>query len=121
MSAWVFEELTVSMLTTQMILVRVVLAKVENVEKLVQLLRQIPIRQGEEGWNCVYWVKEALAQVEKSKGVVGTSVLDWETLRDAALTYCQRKKDEHRFDGKGKYDTQRVATYDLIQKKETIA
>lgn len=34
---------------------------------------------------------------------------------------AQKKKDQHRFDGKGKFDTSQVPTYDLIQGKETIA
>lgn len=58
-SEWVFEELTISMMPTQMILVWIMLAKIEQADRLRQLLRQIPIRQGEEGWNCVLWVKEA--------------------------------------------------------------
>jgi hypothetical protein len=44
-SEWAFEERTASMMPTQMILVRVLVAKVENSEKLAQLLRQVPIRQ----------------------------------------------------------------------------
>lgn len=120
-SEWVFEELTISMMPTQMILVRLVLAKIENADRLRQLLRQIPIRQGEEGWNCVLWVKEALFELERSKGVVGTCVLDWEAVRGAALSYCQQKKDQHRFDGRGNFDTSQVPTFDLIQRKETIA
>jgi hypothetical protein len=41
------------MMPTQMILVRALIAKVEHSERLAQLVRQIPIRQGQEGWNCV--------------------------------------------------------------------
>lgn len=86
---FVFEERPVSMMPADMILVRLVLAKVESMDRLTQLLRQIPIRQGEEeGWNCRFWVKEALLCIEQSKGVIGTSVLDWQAVRDAALTYC---------------------------------
>ena len=33
-------------------------------------------------------------------------------VRDGAMNYCQRKKDQHRFDGQG--------SYDLIEGKETI-
>lgn len=117
---WFFEERAVTMMSTQMILVRVLLAKIENKDKLVQILRQIPIRQGQEGWNCVFWVKEALENLERSKGVVGTSVIEWESVRDAALSYCQRKKDQHRFDGKGDFDMSRVATFDLTQEKEIV-
>jgi hypothetical protein len=119
-SQWVFEELSASMMTTKMILVRIMIAKIEDMDRLAQLLRQIPIRQGEPGWNCVLWVKEALSELEKSKKIIGTSVIEWKAVRDAAMAYCQQKRDQHRFDGRGDFDTSRVSTFDLIQKKETI-
>jgi hypothetical protein len=33
---------------------------------------------------------------------------------------AKKKRDEHRFDGKGNYDMTKAATYDLIDQKETI-
>jgi hypothetical protein len=120
-SEWAFEEKTASMMPTQMILIRVLVAKVENTEKLAQLLRQIPVRQREEGWNCVSWVQEALSEVKSSKKVVGTSVVGWKAVRDAAMDYVQEKKAQHRFDGEGNFDTSHVPTFDLIQRRETLA
>ena len=80
------------MMPTQMILVRILVAKVENTEKLAQILRQIPVRQGQEGWNCVSWVQEAFSELEKSKSVVGTSVVGWKAVRDAAMdTFSGRR------------------------------
>lgn len=108
------------MAPTQMVLVRILIAKIENTDKLAQLLRQIPIRQEQQGWNCVLWIKEALSQLEISKNIMGTSVIRWEAVRNAALSYCQQKKDEHRFDGTVKVGESRVPTFDLIQGKETI-
>lgn len=103
-----------------MILVRIMLAKVESTDKLAQLLRQIPIGQREEGgWNCVAWVREALLCIERSRGVVGTSVLVWEEVREAALSYCRQKRDQRRFDGSGKYDSTQVPTFDMVLMKET--
>jgi hypothetical protein len=46
--------------------------------------------------------------------------MEWQAVRDAAMQFCQQKKDAHRFDGKGNFDTSQVTTFDLIQKKETI-
>jgi hypothetical protein len=109
------------MMPTQMILVRVLLAKVEDTKALAQKLRRIPVRQGEEGWNCVVWVQEALASLATPKGVLGTNVLQWQRVRDIAMTYCQQKKDQHRFDGRGKFDMSKVPTWDLTHDKETIA
>lgn len=101
-------------------MVRILIAKIENREALAQLLRQIPIRQGTQGWNCVAWIKEALEQLQMSTNVIGTSVVEWEAVHDAAMSYVQNKKDQHRFDGKGSFDTKRVPTFDLIQGQETI-
>lgn len=115
-----FEERPVSMMPVDMILVRLMLAKVEDTNKLAQLLRQVPIGQREEGaWNCVAWVREALLRIERSEGVVGTSVLGWEDVRDAAMSYCRQKRDQRRFDGSGKYDSTQVPTFDMVLMKET--
>jgi hypothetical protein len=65
-------------------------------------------------------VEEALLHVENSKGIVGTSVVDWKIVRDTAMSYSQRKRDEHRFDGSVEFRRDRVPTFDLTQKKETI-
>jgi hypothetical protein len=119
-SSWEFEEAATTMMPSRMIMVRILIAKIESRDRLAALLRRIPIRQGQQGWNCVAWIKEALEQLQVSRDVVGRSVVEWEVVRSAAMEYCQRKRDEHRFDGKGSFDTMRVATFDLIQGKETI-
>jgi hypothetical protein len=106
-SEWEFEEASTTMLPSRMIMVRILMAKIESRDRLAQVLRQIPIRQGQQGWNCVTWIKEALAQLQMSTNLIGTSVVEWDAVRDAAMSYCQKKKDEHRFDGKGSFDTTR--------------
>ena len=119
-SEWEFEEAPTTMLPSRMIMVRILIAKIENRETLAQLLRQIPIRQGQQGWNCIAWIKEALEELQMSKNVIGTSAVEWEAVRNAAMSHVQKKKDQHRFDGKSSFDTAPVATFDLIQGKETI-
>ncbi len=69
-------------------------------------------------WNCVVWVRQALLALQNDGKAVGTSVLDWHTVRDAAMKYCQEKIDAHRFDGKVKFDMTRPATYDFLKKKK---
>lgn len=118
--AWFFEDKLTSMAPTQMILVRVLIAKIEDTKGLAQVLEQVPIRQEQQGWNCVLWIKEALSELQAAKNVIGTSVLEWEAVRNAAMSYCQQKRDEHRFDNTVEVDKSRVPTFDLIQGKETI-
>ena len=52
---------------------------------------------------------------------LGTSVMEWEKVRNQAMDYCQQKKDQHRFDGQGNFDRSKAPTYDLMEQKETIA
>lgn len=117
-SEWTFEELPLPRPNEYMILVRVMVAKIRKTDSLVQILRQIPIRQGQEGWNCVGWVKEALSRLEASRGILGTNMMQWQVVRDGAMSYVQQKKDQHRFDGKGNFDNSLVPTFDLLLQKE---
>ncbi|CAD0101385.1 unnamed protein product, partial [Aureobasidium mustum] len=82
---------------------------------------KMPGKEDTYGWNCVLWIKEALSELQTSTNIIGTNVLEWEAVRNAAMSCCQQKKDEHRFDGTVHVDTLRVPTYDLIQGKETIS
>ncbi|KAF7532236.1 hypothetical protein G7054_g8143 [Neopestalotiopsis clavispora] len=93
-SHFMFKERNISMLATSMILVRILVGKIENHERLASILRSTPIRAEQPGWNCVGWVQEA------------------------------HKAAEHRFDGKhrpGQFDHKKVATYDMVDTKgETV-
>lgn len=119
-SEWYFEERDWSLAPTNMLLVRILVAKVVDNSQLTSILRSTPVRQGEQGWNCVWWIKEALEKLERDGKTLGTSVTEWGKVRDGVMTYCQRKKDQHRFDGKGNFDMSKVPTYDLIEQKETV-
>jgi hypothetical protein len=119
-SEWYFEERDVPLAPTSMLLVRIMIGKIENKERLLNVLRNTPIRKGQLGWNCVGWVKEALEGLKADGRALGTSMIDWDRVRNESMGYCQKKKDEHRFDGKGNFDMHKAATYDLIEGKETI-
>ena len=56
-------------------------------ERLVRIVRSIPVRQSVAGWNCVSWVQEGLQALKDDGKALGTAIVDWETVRDAALTY----------------------------------
>jgi hypothetical protein len=109
------------MAPTAMILVRVVVGKIENMDRLISVMESVPVRGNQPGWNCVEWLREALALLGKDKRALGTSVTEWQTVRDAAMEYVATKAAQHRFDGKakpGQFDPSKVATYDLLEKKE---
>ncbi|KAA8618942.1 hypothetical protein A1F94_005562 [Pyrenophora tritici-repentis] len=95
---WLFEEKKTSMLPTSALLVRVLIAKVENKDRLQSILRNTPFKQGVVGWNCVAWVQEALQSLEADGKALGTGVTEWTKVKTSAMEYCQRKREEHRFD-----------------------
>ncbi|KAK7714856.1 hypothetical protein SLS57_006927 [Botryosphaeria dothidea] len=82
-----------------MLLVRVMIGKIEKKDRLLDIMRRTPIRQDRPGWNCVEWVKEVLEAFRSDGKTLGTSIIEWGKVRDAAMGYVQSKKDQHRFDG----------------------
>lgn len=107
------------MAPTAMILIRVVVGKVKDKDRLLTLLNSIPIQEGRADWNCVEWVKDALRAVENDKKkVLSSSVLSWESVRESAMRYCADKRAQKRFDGSSKWNKFKVPTFDLIQGKE---
>lgn len=65
-------------------------------------------------------MKEALEALKTDTNALGTSVVEWDKVRSTVMEYCQRKKDQYRFDGQGQFDKDKVPTYDLMERKETI-
>lgn len=119
-SEWFFEERETPLAPTNMLLVRVMIGKVEKKERLLDVLRKTPIRQGQPHWNCVEWVREVLEGLRADGKALGSCVIEWDKVRDAAMGYCERKKEQHRFDGQGNFNTGKVPTYDLVEQTETI-
>lgn len=120
-SIWSFEERGTSMRQTAMILVRVLVGKIENDERGKALLRNVPVKGDQPGWNCVGWVEEALEALHRDGRVLGTSISSWQLIRDTAMEYVDRKKREHRFDDQGSIITSsRVPTWDMLVGRETV-
>lgn len=117
---WEFEKKAVSLRPTSMLLVRVLIAKVDDVGRLDTVLRQAPVKDGTKDWNCVTWLKDALELVGKDRRALGRSVIAWDTVRKTAMDYCNQKKVAGRFSS-AEYDSEKVPTYDLLERKETIA
>ncbi|GAQ09302.1 hypothetical protein ALT_6623 [Aspergillus lentulus] len=72
---WFFEESECSPAPSSMLLVRIMIGKVVDANLLVGILQNTPNRQGHPGWNCVFWVKEALEKLKVNPSALGTSVV----------------------------------------------
>ncbi|KAF0327542.1 hypothetical protein GQ607_005086 [Colletotrichum asianum] len=114
---WNYECDEIPLIPTSMILVRVVVAKVKNTEKLLSKFDNTTPRQ-EENYNRVKWVQEAYDMALGAKLALGTSAGDWSLVRDTAMWYVEKKKLEHRFDGRVQYDSSQIPTWDMLENKE---
>jgi hypothetical protein len=122
-SPFFYEEVDLEVYSaTAMLLIRVIIAKVEKIERIRQILRAIPIPQREQaGWNCVSWVREALEMLDADEEALGTRKLDWNAVRAAAMAYCGEKISSGRFNGTTQsqgFDLGRPPTFDLLENKE---
>lgn len=110
------------MAPTNMILVRVLVAKVIDKKKLQGILRGIPVRPEQPGWTCKSWVKEAVESLQDGQAI--SRSLDWDRLSEIALWYVEQKAYEHRFDGQaepGYFDETQVATWSTLNGSELVA
>lgn len=117
---WIFERCPPTTASTAMILVRVLIGKVARKERLESVLESVPIRADQSGWNCVEWVREAVLGLERDGRALGTCETSWDAIRDTAMRYVEEKRSQHRFDGRGEFDMSKIATWDLLERKETI-
>lgn len=127
--SWEYTSEVTGTVRTNALLVRILIAKVNDQAVLESILATIPIRAEDPaypGWNCVAWLKEALETIashpQRSKAL-GTAILDWQTVRNAAMDYVGKKREQSRWgvDAHKTYDMQKAPTFDLLQEKETIA
>lgn len=107
-----------------MLLVRIMIGKVADMDRLIAAFENTPIRGGQPGydqWNCVAWIQEALELAQRDGKALGAAVTDWGSVRDTAMWYVEKKKNEHRFDGQAHFDQSKAPTWDILEKRETIA
>ncbi|KAL0929465.1 uncharacterized protein CTRU02_215631 [Colletotrichum truncatum] len=115
---WEYESKKVTMAPTSAILVRVVIAKIEDKDRLKSIFEEISLES--EDFNCVKFVKDGWRAAQKDNKALGTSAKGWKAIRDTAMWYVEKKRAEHRFDGTGTYDPTKVPTWDMLEDKELI-
>ncbi|KAI5800040.1 hypothetical protein EDC01DRAFT_648705, partial [Geopyxis carbonaria] len=113
-TGWYFHEQTISLKPTNFILVRVMIGKINRKDHVEKIIREIPIKPEEPGWNCISWVQEALAALQADEKALGTSNVNWNAVRDTAMWYVEKKKAEDRFVGGSGY-IEKVPTWDLLK------
>ncbi|KAF5691720.1 hypothetical protein FCIRC_298 [Fusarium circinatum] len=117
---WHFEEIDISTDAPSMILTRVVISKVKDLDRLCLRFRRTPIQQEVKTWNWVDWIEAAFDEIAQDYDNLETCVTKWENLRDTVMRYIELKTLAHRFDGTRAYDFTKVPTWDMLRGAEII-
>ncbi|KAG5778327.1 hypothetical protein H9Q73_008027 [Fusarium xylarioides] len=117
---WHFEEIDISMDAPSMMLTRILIGKVKDLDRLRSSLRRTPIQQDVKAWNWIDWIEAAFYEMTQNNGNLETCVTKWETLRDTVMRYIELKKLAHRFDGTRAYDFTKVPTWDMLRGAEVV-
>ncbi|KAI2616132.1 hypothetical protein GGS26DRAFT_453945 [Hypomontagnella submonticulosa] len=106
--------------STIRLLIRVMIAKVANERRLVEIFRTTPVVQNDPGFNCRSWVIDALSRISNDPRAVGTAELDWEKIEERARTYAAEKTAAGRF-GYGQDMRKPKPTWDMLEDKEVVS
>jgi hypothetical protein len=118
---WAYEEVSLTdVRTTNSLLARILIAKVEDEERLVKIFRSIPIAQNDPGWRCRTWVAHALEAIAEDGKAVGTSQLDWKTIEGTAREYVGQKTADGRYRNVEDLIGPKP-TYDMLQGREIVS
>jgi len=105
--------------STNTLLARFVIAKVDNEQRLIQLLQNLPVVNGDPTWRCRTWIAQALVEIAKDGQCVGSSQLDWKTIEAFARQYVADKTAAGRYANAQDLLLPKP-TYDLLEGKETV-
>jgi hypothetical protein len=117
---WRYEEVNVdNVRTTNSLLARFVIAKIEDEQRLIALLRRLPVVQNDPNWRCRTWVASALAQIAEDGKCVGTAQLNWHTIEAFARRYVADKAAGGRYN-RGADMLKPKPTWDMLENRETV-
>ncbi|RVX71708.1 hypothetical protein B0A52_03892 [Exophiala mesophila] len=72
---WIYEEVALTNVkSTNNLLVRILIAKIEDEARLVDILRNTPLVQDGPDWRCRSWIADAMLRIENDGKAVGTAV-----------------------------------------------
>ena len=117
---WTYEEIPLeNVRTTNTLLVRIVIAKIEDEHRLIALFRRLPVVQDDSNWRCRHWIASALAEIAKDGKCVGSAELDWQKIEPFARRYVEEKSASGRY--RSAADLLRPKpTWDLLENKESV-
>ncbi|KAF1843617.1 uncharacterized protein K460DRAFT_378720 [Cucurbitaria berberidis CBS 394.84] len=118
---WVYEEIPLeNVRATNSLLARILIAKIEDEKRLIALIRELPVVQGDSNWRCRSWIASALAEISKDGKCVGTAELDWQKIEAFARQYVGDKTAQGRYRSAADM-LKPKPTWDMIENRESIS
>lgn len=123
---WVFE---VSKLgdsdTRYRLLTRMLIAKIGDPSSVDAALRAVPIVQGDPDFNCISWVKSAIAKLDGDGVLAKSKVVDWDTINQRCREYVAMKKEAGRWkasvDPSSSSKFVKIPTWDMLEEREVVS
>jgi hypothetical protein len=117
----VYEEVPLANVrSTTNLLARILIAKIEDEQRLVNILRSTPVVQDDPNWRCRTWLAHALHRIKEDGKAVGTAQLDWAVIEPLAREYVAGKTASGRY-GSGMDLSLPKPTWDLLEGREMVA
>ncbi|KAI2621833.1 hypothetical protein GGR54DRAFT_639165 [Hypoxylon sp. NC1633] len=117
---WKFIEDTLSDVQSSVrLLARIVIAKITDRSRLVDIFRSTVIVQNDLRFDCRTWIIDALQNIRLDGNVVGTAELNWENIEHRAHRYVAEKTEAGRYE-QGQDMTRPKPTWDMLDRKEII-
>jgi hypothetical protein len=94
---WYFEEVHVLAKGTSKLLTSIPIGEIVDMDNLLEILRDIPIRQEDVEWNCVTWIRQALDDLSHDSSAIKLEAIgrDWPKLRDSVMEAAAQKAAQY--------------------------
>lgn len=94
-------------------------AKVEDEQRLLKIIRTAPVTSGDSNWRCRTWVAYILQKLKDDGKAVGRSELDWARIEAFGRQYVASKNASMRYNSEALILGPKP-TYDLVENKEIM-
>ncbi|KAI0431234.1 hypothetical protein F5Y09DRAFT_340911 [Xylaria sp. FL1042] len=104
---------------TPTLLARILIAKIEDMNRLIGVLDRVGIVPGDPSWTSRHWVAGAVADIARDGRCVGTAELDWLRIQARGRQYVRAKFQTGRY-GDELPLFELKPTWDMLKNMETV-
>lgn len=108
------------MQSTNNLLARILIAKIQDEAQLAEIFRTTPVVQNDPNWRCRTWVADALSRMAKDGKAVGTAKLGWGEIEALARDYVGKKTAAGRYTNATDMGSPKP-TWDMLEGREVVS